>query len=215
AVFYDGRRSLDQWYSCHSCHYNGGANSEPMDTKNDRSTLTFKTVPSLVGVTHTGPWTWHGWQSDLYDAVRVSITETMLGPEPSAGDAIATVAFLETLDDPPNPFRAADGRLSPSAERGKAVFESERAACANCHRGARFTDGAIHDVGLGSPSDALKGFNTPSLAGLYRRTRYLHDGRAKSLEALLTGPHNPAKVSGTADLGDAERRDLIEYLKSL
>ena len=38
-IFYDGRRSLDQWYSCHSCHYNGGVNSKAMDTMNDGSTL--------------------------------------------------------------------------------------------------------------------------------------------------------------------------------
>jgi len=32
AIFYDGRRSLDQWYSCHSCHYEGGTNAVAMDT---------------------------------------------------------------------------------------------------------------------------------------------------------------------------------------
>jgi YVTN family beta-propeller protein len=215
ATFYDGRRSLDQWYSCHSCHYDGGANSEPMDTKNDRSLLTFKTVPSLVGATRTGPWTWHGWQTDLDDAMRVSITETMLGPPPSPDDCRALVAFLATLDNPPNPYRAPDGSLSPAAERGRSVFHSATAGCAACHTGPEFTDGKIHDVGLGSPKDALDGFNTPSLLGVYRRVRWLHDGRAKSLEQLLTGPHDPAKVTGSGSLTDAERSDLIEYLKSL
>ena len=28
AIFYDARRSLDQWYSCHSCHYDGGSNAD-------------------------------------------------------------------------------------------------------------------------------------------------------------------------------------------
>src|SRR5690606_10757132 len=27
AIFHDGRRSLDQWYSCHSCHYEGHTNA--------------------------------------------------------------------------------------------------------------------------------------------------------------------------------------------
>jgi DNA-binding beta-propeller fold protein YncE len=35
AIFYDGRRSLDQWYSCHSCHYEGPTNAVAMDTRND------------------------------------------------------------------------------------------------------------------------------------------------------------------------------------
>ena len=38
AIFYDGRRSLDQWYSCHSCHYEGGTNAVTIDTLNDGST---------------------------------------------------------------------------------------------------------------------------------------------------------------------------------
>ncbi len=207
ALFYDGRRSLDQWYSCHSCHYEGGANAEPMDTKNDGTTRTFKTVPSLVGVTHTGPWTWHGWQKSLDDAVRVSMTETMLGPSPTADEAKALTAFLDTLDNPPSSYVG-------EIDRGKSVFHSAAAGCANCHSGDRFTDGEIHDVQLGSPSDVYQGFNTPSLVGVGRRVRWLHDGRAKSLEDLLTGPHSPERVSG-GKITDDERRALVDYLKTL
>ena len=60
-----------------------------MDTKNDRTEHTFKTVPSLVNVTHTSPWTWHGWQTNLEDAMRTSLVETMLGPPPSQADCQA------------------------------------------------------------------------------------------------------------------------------
>ena len=35
AIFFDGQRSLDQWYSCHSCHYEGHTNAVAMDTRND------------------------------------------------------------------------------------------------------------------------------------------------------------------------------------
>jgi DNA-binding beta-propeller fold protein YncE/mono/diheme cytochrome c family protein len=215
AVFYDGRRSLDQWYSCHSCHYDGGAAPVAMDTKNDRTERTFKTVHSLVNVAHTAPWTWHGWQKDLQGAMRTSMTETMLGPIPSYDDVRGLVAFLESLDNPPNPYRRADGALSEAAERGKVVFQGQKAACASCHRPPYFTDGEIHDVGLGSSSDVYQGYNTPSLIGLHRRVRFLHDGRSRSLDDLLTGPHNPAKVAGEGELTENERRDLIEYLKSL
>ena len=65
AIFYDARRSLDQWYSCHTCHYEGGTNSVTTDTTNDGTPFTFKTVLPLHHLHETGPWTWHGWQTDL------------------------------------------------------------------------------------------------------------------------------------------------------
>jgi hypothetical protein len=110
-IFYDGRRSLDQWYSCHSCHYNGGVNSKAMDTHNDGTPFTMKTVLPLYHLQETSPWTWHGWQADLDDAMNKSFTSTMQGPPISAEDRRAVVAYLDTLRLPPNPFRPADGSL--------------------------------------------------------------------------------------------------------
>lgn len=215
AIFYDGRRSLDHWYSCHSCHQQGGTNARPMDTQNDGSDMTFKTVLPLQNISHTKPWTWHGWQEDLDAAMKKSMTSTMLGPNPTPDDVAALIAYLETLKLPRNPFREKDGSLSAQAQRGKAIFESDKAGCATCHTGDYFTDGKVHDVGLGSEDDKYQGFNTPTLVGVYRRVRFLHHGRAKSLEDLLTGLHAPSKVAGTEDLTEAELKDLIAYLKSL
>jgi YVTN family beta-propeller protein len=214
-IFYDGRRSLDQWYSCHSCHYEGHINSVSMDTRNDGSFGTYKTVLSLRNVTHTGPWTWHGWQKSLDDAVVRSVTDTMLGKRPSDDDASAVIAFMDTLRVPPNPNRNEDGTLTEAARRGETVFKSEKAGCARCHSGPYLTDGKIHGVGLDSPRYRYKGFNTPSLLGVYDRLLLLHDGRSASLEEMLMGPHDPARVTGQGALTAEERRDLIEYVKSL
>ncbi len=214
-IFYDGGRSLDQWYSCHTCHQDGGTNGRPMDTMNDGSRMTFKTVLPLYNVHHTKPWTWHGWQEDLHNAMHKSMTSTMLGRSPNEEDTKALLAYLDSLKLPPNPFRMPDGSLTAAAARGKQVFESRKAGCANCHSGPYFTDGKIHDVGLGSPDDQYQGYNTPSLLGVYRRVRLLHHGRAKSLEDLLTDLHAPGKVAGESDLSAEELKDLIAYLKSL
>ncbi len=214
-IFYDGRRSLDQWYSCHSCHYNGGVNSKAMDTMNDGSMLTMKAVLPLFNVHHTRPWTWHGWQTDLRNAMRKSFTSTMQGRGISDEDARAFEAFLESLELPSNPHLHADGSLTASATRGKMVFESRQAGCADCHNGEYFSDGEIHDVGLGSDEDFYDGFNTPSLVGVYRKVRFLHDGRARSLEAVLTKEHAPEKVAGEAALTPSQLSDLVEYLNSL
>ncbi|MCG8651369.1 MAG: c-type cytochrome, partial [Pirellulales bacterium] len=214
ALFYDGTRSLDQWYSCHSCHQNGGINSRPMDTMNDGSEMTLKTVLPLYDVHQTKPWTWHGWQESLNDAVHKSFTSTMLGKAPTEHEKQALLEFLKTLKTPPNPFLSA-GRRSAAAERGKRVFESAKTGCADCHHGPHFSDGEIHDVGLGSQRDRYDGYNTPSLVGVYRKLRLLHSGRAKSLHRVVTDLHSPEKVSGLPPLDEQDVADLIEYLKSL
>jgi cytochrome c peroxidase len=185
-----------------------------MDTRNDGRDRTFKAVLSLRNVTKTGPWTWHGWQKEIDLAMRKSLTDSMLGKEPTADELKAIVAYLDTLKPPPNPHRP-NGEMTAEAKRGEAVFRSEKADCVRCHSGPYFTDGKIHDVGLGSPGDAYKGYNPPSLVGCYDRVLYLHDGRAKSLEQALTGPHAPEKVTGQGKLTPDELRDLIAYLKSL
>ncbi len=220
AIFYDARRSSDQWYSCHSCHYEGGTNAVAMDTLNDGTVDSYKTVLPLYHVNETGPWTWHGWQTDLGAAMQKSLTSTMVGPRGSEEDVQALLAYLESLEPPPNPNRPAkdarpDDSLVQAIERGREVFNGEKAGCANCHSGPLLTDGDIHDVGLGSPRDRYQGFNTPSLVGVYRKVRLLHDGRARSLEEVLTGPHNPDQVTGQGSLSEDELEDLIAYLKSL
>ncbi|HWC88688.1 MAG TPA: cytochrome c, partial [Pirellulales bacterium] len=103
----------------------------------------------------------------------------------------------------------------PAAERGRVRFSGRKANCASCHRGPYFTDGQVHDVGTGEKTDAFDGFNTPSLVGVHRRLRLLHDGRARSLDDLLTGPHAPQRVAGEGELSPQERSDLVEYLRTL
>ena len=215
ALFYDGQRSLDQWYSCHTCHYNGTINSKAMDTLNDGSPLTMKTVLSLHDLQQTAPWTWHGWQTDLRDAMQKSFTTTMQGTEISESDTEAILTFLTSLKHPPNPFRKQNGAFTEAALRGKQIFESEQIGCVTCHQGEYFTDGQVHDLGLGSTADRYQGFNTPSLRGVYQKVRLLHDGRASSIHEVLTGDHAPEKVAADRPLTPKELSDLIEYVRSL
>jgi DNA-binding beta-propeller fold protein YncE len=214
AIFYDAMRSADGWYSCHSCHYEGDTNAVTMDTKNDGSFGTYKMVLSLRNSRHTGPWFWHGRANDFHAALRKSLTDTMQGPAPTDDDVAALATFLEAMPLPESSHRQGS-ELSAEALRGKKVFDGAEAGCAACHRGPYLTDGEIHDVGLGSEHDVYRGFNTPSLLGIGNRVRYLHHGRAESLDDLLTDLHSPAKVSGTRELTSEERADLIAYLRSL
>ena len=221
-LFHDATRSLNQWYSCNTCHSDGHTNGLDFDTLNDgRQDLSTahkrsrKKVPTLRRVTLTEPWTWHGWQKGLDDAMVESFTKSMQGKRPSKDDVDALIAYLGTLDYPRNPYRTPDGGLTPEAKRGEAVFKSAKADCNSCHGGVEFTDGKIHIAGLEERDDAYKGYNPPSLRGVYDKDPYLHDGRSRTLRDTLTGPHNPDAVLGLGELTEAELDDLIAYLKSL
>jgi YVTN family beta-propeller protein len=221
-LFHEAERSHNQWYSCNTCHSDGHTNGIDFDTLNDgRQDLSVahlrsrKKVPTLRRVTKTKPWTWHGWQASLEDSLVESFTKSMQGPKPKAEDLKALVAYLDTLDYPKNPFRQPDGGLTPAALHGQEVFRSAKAACNTCHGGPELTDGKIHEVGLEEPDDAYRGYNPPSLRGLYDKDPYLHDGRSKSLREALSGPHSADNVTALGELTERELDDLIEYLKSL
>jgi YVTN family beta-propeller protein len=214
AIFLDARRSLDQWYSCHTCHFEGGGNTVTFDTLNDASAGTPKTALPLYRLADTGPWTWHGWQDDLRSSLRRSLVETMQGPEPTAADVEAVLAYLARLEPPPSPFREAVGEAAAAIARGEALFHATRTACATCHAGPLGTSPENHDVGLGRASDRYPGFSPPILAGLYRKTIFLHHGRTRSLEAVLAGPHGPDRSAGLDPLTDDEVRDLAAYLRT-
>jgi YVTN family beta-propeller protein len=221
-LFHDARRSFNQWYSCNTCHSDGHTNGLDFDTLNDgRQDLSTahqrsrKKVPTLRRVTKTGPWTWHGWQEDLNDAMVESFTKSMQGPKPSKEDIKALVAYLETLDYPRNPYLDPAGKPSLEAERGRAVYRSAKAACNTCHGGPELTDNKIHEAGLEEPDDAYKGYNPPSLRGVYDKDPYLHDGRSKTLRDALAGPHSADAVTGLGELSEQELSDLLAYLKTL
>jgi cytochrome c peroxidase len=213
AIFYDAGRSHHQWFSCNSCHPDGHTSGRTFDTLNDDSFGNPKLTPSLRGVTKTGPWTWHGWQTDLGKSIEKSLTDTLYGAKPSPDDVQAVLAFLEALDHPPSPYRQPDGSLTAAAERGKALFHG-KAKCARCHGGEHYTSTKNYDVKLEEDNSPYKLWNPPTLRSVFDRGPFLHDGRAESLDEVLRDDHAPQKL-GAAELTPDERRDLIEFLKSL
>ncbi|HET9949498.1 MAG TPA: c-type cytochrome [Longimicrobiales bacterium] len=118
---------------------------------------------------------------------------------------------LEVPAPPPGFFDEA------AAERGRALFEGD-AGCATCHSGARLTD----DDKLHAPSEtgmdatwAERGttgrYRTTPLRGLWQHAPYFHDGSAATLEEVV---EHYDEVLGLG-LGDAEKADLVQYLRSL
>ena len=86
-----------------------------------------------------------------------------------------------------------------------------------------YTDLLIHDMGAGladaadSPSATAAEWRTAPLWGLGRNTRFLHDGRAATLEEAILWHDGEAKASAAAyrHLNQAESEHLREWLLRL
>ena len=117
--------------------------------------------------------------------------------------------------------RTVSGQLSARAKRGEALFK--KAKCADCHtadsKGPNgehlWTDRKPYDVGVGTGTEAGRKFDTPTLAEIWRTAPYLYDGRALTMEDVLT-TSNPNDAHGeTSKLSPEEIKDLAEYVLSL
>jgi mono/diheme cytochrome c family protein len=157
----------------------------------------------------------HGIFSDPRIGVNVSNPPDLVS---SKLDALR--AYQLSLDAPepvPGTFDA------DAARRGRAVFAGA-ARCASCHLGGALTDVNAHR--LHSPAEvgqdpayalrtATKLYRTTPLRALWHPPQakgpYFHDGNAKTLDAVVSHYEQRFGLS----LTDRQRRDLVEYLKTL
>jgi cytochrome c peroxidase len=169
--------------------------------------------------------------------VLKSIDQTM-GGQPRFQDGTDMVAFFHTLAPPPplepvapaaaahtaaaaapvpaasalptaaaaHTAAAADRRL---VEQGRALFTDR--GCANCHLPPLvYASHESYDVGL-SDERGLRKFNPPSLRGVSQAGRWLHDGRAGSLEAVFRDHAHPNDTRWA----ETELPALLRFLRSL
>ncbi|KQP30844.1 tryptophan tryptophylquinone biosynthesis enzyme MauG [Methylobacterium sp. Leaf104] len=150
---------------------------------------------------------------------------------------LALATFQRSIVSGEAPFDrwvAGDARaISPSAKAGFALFNG-KAQCAACHSGWTFTDGSFHDIGVGTGADIGRAaffpdsvqlryaFKTPTLRDVAERGPYMHDGSLASLREVVDlydrgGIDRPSRSPAIRPLGltEAEKRDLIAFLKSL
>jgi len=120
----------------------------------------------------------------------------------------------------PSPYLV-NGKLSERAKRGEKLFV--KAKCADCHtpslktpEGAPlWTDLKLYDVGTGDATEKGRKFDTPTLAECWRTAPYLYDGRALTMEEVLTICNPNDKHGETSKLSKEEIKDLAEYVLSL
>jgi mono/diheme cytochrome c family protein len=112
------------------------------------------------------------------------------------------------------------GSFDPvAAERGRVVFNGA-GRCATCHVGNTFTDvnsGRLHDpseTGM-DPRYALrttqKRYRTTPLRALWQHPPYFHDGSAPTLTDVVEHYNGVRNLR----LTEQQKRDLVEYLKTL
>jgi CxxC motif-containing protein (DUF1111 family) len=147
--------------------------------------------------------------------------------ELSRADRDLTVDFIRFLA-PPTPLQG--------HHEGAEVFH--QIGCAECHvpsfvTSSRirvldrqvvhlYSDLLLHDMGP-ALADLCKGvagrteFRTEPLMGLRARSRFLHDGRALTLESAIAahGGQGAAAATAFSDLSRADRNALLRFLKSL
>lgn len=234
-LFYSALQPMSsrQWISCASCHPDG----QP-DGRTWQNPEGLRNTQSLAGMAWTHPIHWSADRDEVQDFEHTIRGPLMQGRglirgrvqaslgQPNQGlsrelDALA--AYSNSHRFTLSPY-AKDG-LSAAALRGREIFHSKETACATCHQGPFYTDSnpvhgefRMHDVGTGNddPTELMgPAYDTPTLLGIYRTAPYLHDGRAKTLEELLTTYNSGDRHGKTSHLSAEQRADLIEYLKSL
>ena len=165
--------------------------------------------------------------------------EVFAAPITAANASQALAAYMRTIlctDTAFDRYERGDKKALNAAQlRGWEIFRG-KAACATCHVGTLFTDLRYHNVGIGmqaanpdpgrfkvtQQSRDMGAFKTPTLRDISRSAPYFHDGSVESLEEAVKlmaagGIDNPHKDAQLVDakLTDAERKDLVAFLRGL
>ncbi len=212
-LFNDASICFQGWQSCASCH-SSDARVDGLNWDNLNDGIgNPKNVKNLLFAHATPPSMWLGVRSNAYVSVRAGIRNSLFTVQ-SEEKAADIDEYLKSLKPIPSPYLV-KGALSKAAERGKKLFFDRAVGCADCHKGELFTDQKLHDVGtVGRFDKASDRFDTPSLRELWRTAPYLHDGRARTVQEVLT-------TFQTGDHGDVSHLtakqidDLVEYVLSL
>jgi len=125
-------------------------------------------------------------------------------------------AYQLSLEKPAPPSGSFD---AAAAERGRLVFNGA-GRCSTCHVGTMFTDvnsGRLHgpgETGMDpryAARTSQKRYRTTPLRALWQHPPYFHDGSAPTLTAVVDHYDSVRNLR----LTDQQKRDLVEYLKTL
>jgi len=171
---------------------------------------------SARGVAHTSPYLRGGDYNRAAHLIEVS-EETFGGYiYEQTGRAEALESYVMSLPAAPPTWLAAS--VAPDAQAVSAGYQAfQKARCTLCHSPPAFTNLSQHPVAslfddFANPTRTL---DTPSLLGLSKSAPYLYDGRAKTIEEVLTTHNQNERHGHVAELSERERQDLIVFLETL
>jgi mono/diheme cytochrome c family protein len=202
-------------------------------------------LPAAFGLAGVNLHTYSGWGSVTYWNAYVANTQmhgkgTFFDPrlrDKGRFPVAAKAGYAEIRNTPdlitsklaalqfyqlaiPAPTPPAGSFDTPAAQRGQTLFEGQ-AKCSTCHVPPLFTEPgwAMHKPeeigvdGFQAERSPDKLYRTTPLRGLFTRQKggFYHDGRFADLDAVVNHYDTHFKLKLTPD----QKRDLIEYLKSL
>jgi mono/diheme cytochrome c family protein len=211
-LFHDATICYQQWQSCASCHPDGRVDGLNWDLMND-GVGNPKNTKSMLLSHETPPAMAEGVRMTAEEAVRSGLTHILFAVEQEE-DAADMDTYLKSLKPVPSPYLV-DGQLSPAAERGRQLFESQRLNCQSCHPAPMYTDLKPHNVGTRSRNETSDRFDTPTLAEVWRTAPYLHDGRYTTIRELLVEGRHGLAGGRLEELSEQEIQDLVEFVLSL
>ena len=217
-LYNDGSMCFQQWQSCASCHPDGRVDGLNWDLLNDGMGNPKQTRSEIYS--HVTPPTMiTGIRKDMHTCNAAGLIHIQFVTRPEE-DVHCFDAYVEKMKPVPSPYLV-NGKLSERAKRGEKLFV--KAKCAECHTPDKkapggeplWTDLKLYDVGLGTATETGRKFDTPTLAECWRTAPYLYDGRALTMEEVLT-ICNPNDTHGeTSKLTSEQIKDLAEYVLSL
>ena len=205
--------SHGQFFSCESCHPNGGTDGLSWKFAHVKDGMDARNTKDLRGLLLlTAPYGWGGREEDFEVFVHDEVGGLLKTRHLQHPEVHALWDLVNETTLPPNPYRNSKGAMTAAALRGKALFTGQ-AGCARCHVGNMF-GGTKKRENIGTtPKDIT--IDVPHLVGAYDSAPYLHDGRAQTLEEIFT-KYNPEHRHGNAAMLTPEQlRDLLEYVREL
>jgi DNA-binding beta-propeller fold protein YncE/mono/diheme cytochrome c family protein len=199
--------TFQKWLSCASCHPDGRSDALNWDLANDGYGSP-RNAKSLLLAHQTPPAMITGIRPDAETAVRAGFKFIQFTIRDEV-DAQAVDAYLNSIQPVASPYLV-DGQLSAAAQAGKPLFETR---CASCHSGANYTNQAKINVGTGRGSG--EALDTPTLSEVWRTAPYLQDGRAATIQDVLTTYNYDDAHGTTSDLTVEQINQLAEYVLSL
>jgi len=179
-------------------------------------------------------------QSEKYRQLFKKIFRQLPNEKNLAQAIAAFEETLETVDSKFDDWSNNISELSESEERGRELFVGNKAKCFDCHSMEDFTDDNFKNIGLFNGKEAndtgryritknlsdIGSFKTPGLRNIAVTPPYMHDGRFKTLEQVVSYYNTPfmfvddpvnmdAVLMKPLGLTQQEKKDLVAFLKTL